>query len=103
VARVELLRAIGLTYKALEESGVMMPITEYNIKYIRPAYYDDLLLIQTFLMEMPSKRINFQYKTFNENGVLLNNAFTNLAFISAETKRPVDPPEMLISKFLPFF
>ncbi|MFN4122302.1 MAG: acyl-CoA thioesterase [Flavobacteriales bacterium] len=103
VARVELLRSLGVTYKSFEEMGVMMPITEYSIKYIKPAYYDDLLTIRTTLTEMPGKRIFFHYETYNEANVLLNKATTHLAFISATTKRPIDPPEILLEKLQSFF
>jgi len=103
VARVEMLRSLGISYKSFEEKGVMMPITEYSIKYIRPAYYDDLLKIKVILNELPGKRIIFHYETFNENASLLNKAITHLAFINSETKRPIDAPEILLDKLTPFF
>ncbi len=49
VGRVEALRSIGMTYKGLEESGVMMPVAEVTSKYIRPAKYDDELTIRTII------------------------------------------------------
>jgi acyl-CoA thioester hydrolase len=47
VGRVEFLRSRGLSYKDLEAEGVMMPVVELNIKYKRPAKYDDLLTIRS--------------------------------------------------------
>jgi acyl-CoA thioester hydrolase len=103
VARVEMLRSLGVSYKSFEEMGVMMPITEYTIKYIRPAFYDDMLTIKTFLNEMPGKRIAFQYETYNEAEQLLNKATTHLAFISSADKRPTEPPVVLLEKLQAYF
>ena len=64
VARVEMLRSLGFTYKKLEGEGVILPVLEFTIKYIRPAYYDDLLSIKTTIRELPSARIRFFYETF---------------------------------------
>ena len=61
-ARVEALRALGLTYRALEESGIMMPVLENYSKYIAPAHYDELLTITTTVKEKPGVRIMFEYE-----------------------------------------
>jgi acyl-CoA thioester hydrolase len=47
VARVEMLRGLGISYKTLEDSGIMLPVLDFTIKYIKPAFYDDLLTIKT--------------------------------------------------------
>ncbi|MBP6532393.1 MAG: acyl-CoA thioesterase [Bacteroidia bacterium] len=96
VARVELLRSIGFTYKKLEEEGIMLPVFEFSIKYFKPAFYDDLLTIKTTIPETPSARIKFLYETFNENGVILNKAETTLVFISKATNRPTAIPNDLL-------
>lgn len=96
VARVELLRSIGFSYKKLEEEGIMLPVFEFSIKYFKPAFYDDLLTIKTTIPETPSARIKFVYETFNESGVLLNKAETTLVFISRTTNRPTSIPKDLL-------
>ncbi len=93
VARVESFRHLGLSYKKLEESGVMMPVLEYKTKYIRPAKYDDLLTIKLMIKVKPSTRIVFEYEVYNEEKVLLNVAETTLVFVSTSTGRPVQAPE----------
>lgn len=93
VARVESFRHLGLSYKKLEESGVMMPVLEYKTKYIRPAKYDDLLTIKLMITVKPSTRIVFEYEVYNEEKVLLNVAETTLVFVSTSTGRPVQAPE----------
>ena len=103
VARVETFRALGFSYKDMENSGVMMPVLEMKTKYIRPAVYDDLLTIKVFLKELPSARIKFEYEVYNEANILLNIAETSLVFVNAETKRPCPLPELYLNAFKPFF
>src|SRR4029077_16151788 len=82
VARVEMLRSLGFNYKKLEEEGVILPVLTFSIKYIRPAYYDDLLTVVTTINDLPSTRIKFSYETYNEKSELLNTAETVLVFVN---------------------
>lgn len=91
VARVETFRAIGFSYKEMEEDGVLMPVLEYKTKYIRPAKYDDLLTIKVKVAELPKVRIRFEYEIFNEKEELLNISETTLVFIDAKSNRPALP------------
>lgn len=94
MARVELLRKTGFSYKELEERGILMPVLEYQTKYLHPAYYDDLLTIKTKIKKKPMVRIVFEYEILNEAGTLLNLAETTLVFLNKETGRPCKlPPE----------
>jgi acyl-CoA thioester hydrolase len=93
VGRVEALRQLGYTYKGLEEAGVVMPVLSMNIKYIRPALYDDLLTIKTIIRDAPITRMNFEYEISNESGKLLNKGETTLVFISKETYKTIKAPE----------
>jgi acyl-CoA thioester hydrolase len=72
VGRVEALRTVGLSYKELEEQGIMLPVSEFNVKYLSPAFYDDLLTIKTTITKIKGAR---------------------LVFVSKETMRPISPPE----------
>lgn len=96
VGRVECLRELGFSYKALEAEGVMLPVMDFNIHYKRPALYDDLLTIKTSIPEMPGARIKFNYETYNEKGELLNEAHTTLVFVNRDTGRPTKAPEGLL-------
>jgi acyl-CoA thioester hydrolase len=103
VARVESLRQLGLTYRALEESGVMLPVVENKSRYIAPARYDDLLTIVTTIMEMPGVKIKFEYEIFNEAQKLINQGETVLVFIDMKTNKPCRPPEIMTNLLKPFF
>src|SRR5688572_6877266 len=94
-ARAEAIRSMGITYKQLEESGTMMPITRMNIKYIQPAYYDELLTIKTIIPKMPNRIIVFHYEVMNEKNLLINEGETQLIFIDIKSKRIKAAPSML--------
>jgi acyl-CoA thioester hydrolase len=92
VGRVEALRDVGMAYKELEERGIMLPVSEFNIKYKRPAKYDDLIKVVTFIRSVNGPRILFDYELFNENNDLLVKASTTLVFVAKESMRPIAPP-----------
>jgi acyl-coA thioester hydrolase, ybgC/ybaW family len=96
LGRVEWLRSIGFTYKAMEEEGVMMPVVALQIQYKKPALYDELITIRTTLKELPSTKIEFDYEILNEKGELLSTANTILVFVDAKTFRPVRCPEKVL-------
>lgn len=103
VARVESLRQLGLTYKSLEEMGVMMPVLENKSKYIAPARYDDNLRIVTTLREKPLMRIRFEYEIFNEADKLIHIGETTLVFVEKLTGKPCKPPQVMATLLEPFF
>jgi len=103
VARVESLRQLGLTYKELEDGGVMMPVLENKSKYFSPALYDDELRIVTTLKEKPSVKITFYYEIFNSSGKLIHEGETLLAFVNKNTGRPCRPPEHFQNVLKPYF
>lgn len=103
VARVESLRSLGLTYRELEEAGVMMPVLENHSKFHAPAKYDELLTIKTTIKEKPAVRIAFHYEIFNESDKLIHEGETRLVFVNMETGRPCRQPEMMAKLLDPFF
>lgn len=103
VARVESLRQLGVTYKELEASGIMMPVLENHSKFLGPARYDELLRIVTTIREKPTVKIKFEYEIFNEQNKLINQGETLLVFVDSKTGRPVRTPEMMSKVLEPFF
>ena len=103
VARVEALRALGISYKVLEENGVMMPVLENWSKYIRPARYDDRLTIRLMLKKIPGMRITFEYEVFNEEKNLINLGSTTLVFLEKDTGKPIQVPDVILDVLKPFF
>lgn len=96
VARVEALRSLGITYRELEDQGILLPVSEYQIRYLKPAYYDELLTVKTVIPGSSGVRILFNYEVFNSSGDLIAVASTTLVFVSAANGKPCSPPEEII-------
>lgn len=103
VARVEALRALGISYKQLEDDGVLLPVSEFSVKYKKPAFYDDELTIKVTIQQMPHIRFDFYYETYNSQGQLLNTAYTQLVFVNKVTGKPMVIPEHLVLLMKDFF
>lgn len=104
VGRVDMIRQIGITYKELEERGIIMPVVELKSKYIRPALYDDLITVKTILKELPTDhKISFHSELYNERQELLNIGTTTLVFLEAITRRKISMPEVLMEKLKGYF
>lgn len=104
VGRTDLIRTLGITYKELEASGLIMPVAEHHSKFLRPALYDDVITVKTILKEWPEgNRITFHSELYNENGDLLNTGRTILAFVDANTRKTIPMPAILSEKLKPFF
>ena len=102
VGRVELLRSLGVSYKSLEEMGFELPVVNFTINYLKPAFYDDNLILKTSLKTMPTSKIIFHYECFNEKRVMLNEGKVILVFVDSETKKPCKPPQLIINKLNAF-
>jgi acyl-CoA thioester hydrolase len=103
VARVEMMRSLGMTYKSMEEQGVMMPVIELHCKYLKPALYDQEISIKVIIDELPRARMHFRYELTNEAGELINTGETLLVFINMKTNRICFIPKELANKLTPYF
>lgn len=103
VARVEMLRSLGTSYKEMEAGRIMMPVLDLTCKYIRPAKYDELLTIKVSIPNKPSLRIKFNYELFNEKNELINTGATTLVFIDMDKNKPCLPPADFLNRLTPHF
>ena len=71
VARTEYLRKRGVSYKALEEKGINMPVLKIEVEYLRPALYDDLLSVTARLEAASAVRFEFAYEVRRDDGATL--------------------------------
>jgi acyl-CoA thioester hydrolase len=99
VGRVEALRSLGMSYKALEEQGVMLPVSEFSVKYLSPIFYDDLLTVKTEIYAIKGARIYFNYELINEKGIVTSKAETTLVFVDKASMRPRNAPENFTALF----
>jgi acyl-CoA thioester hydrolase len=104
VGRVESIRQLGFSYKDMEAQGVIMPVVELHIKYLRPATYDDLLTIKTMVRELPhGHRIEFFQEVYNEQGKMLTSGKVVLYFLDEKTRIKTTMPEALKAKLAGYF
>ncbi len=104
VGRVETIRSLGLTYKELEEVyGIWLPVVSLDMRFVRPAFYDDLLTIHTEIRKLPDRYITFRSEIFNEKRKLVNAGTVRLCFFDSTTKKVVQAPELLLEKLRPHF
>ncbi|WP_333809993.1 acyl-CoA thioesterase [Flavobacterium sp.] len=98
MGRVEWLRNLGVSYKWMEENGVMLPVVSLTMNYKKPARYDDLLTVKTILKNQTSVKIEFDYEIYNEQNELLTTGYSMLVFVDMKTGRPILPPKYVSEK-----
>lgn len=97
VGRAEFIRDLGLSYRDMEEMGVLMPVIEMNVRYLRPARYDELLNLRTSLAELPDRRITMRTEVFNEVGKLCVVGVVSLAFFDKEAGKTTRAPKEFLN------
>ncbi len=103
IGRTNMLREYGMTYREMEAQGIMLPVRSMEIRYHSPAFYDDLLIVTTFMRKKPSKRLEFEHEIHNEAGKLIVTGKVELVFVSESTRRPTDAPEYFMKAIESFF
>lgn len=103
ISRTEMMRDLGISYKELEDSGILLPVYALNINYRQPAFYDDKLTVKSMLTMLPVVRLIVEYEVFNQDKQLICTATSTNVFVSASSRKPIRAPETLIQKFNRFF
>jgi acyl-CoA thioester hydrolase len=98
MGRVEWLRNIGISYKWMEETGIMLPVVSLTMNYKKPARYDDELTVTTIFKNQTSVKIEFEYEIHNANQDLLTTGSSVLVFVDMKSGRPMLPPDYIIEK-----
>ena len=101
-ARISWISNLGFSYSEMEKSGIILPVSKLNVSYLRPAYFDDELVVDVELAELPSSRLIFNYTIKNKDEVVVTGT-TVLAFLNKETKKPVRCPDYMLEKVTPLF
>ena len=91
MARIELLRRMGLNYAQMEKDGFLLPVLEIGIKYFKPAFFDDELNIFAEFSELNKARFRINYKVKKDDKFIAE-GFSVHAFMNAQG-RPIRPPE----------
>jgi len=104
IGRAELMRNLGFTYRQLEDShDIMMPVVKLECRYKAPAFYDDLITIESTLRDRPTKLITFHHEVLNEKKEVLNTGIVKLFFVDRKTGNRISCPDVLTKIYLPYF
>jgi len=101
VGRTELIRDMGMSYKQMEEAGFMLPLYDTYIRFHSPAYYDEIIEIESSMSSKPLAKLKIDY-TIRVGERLIATGYTQHAFVSVATGKPVRSPELfnkLIDKY----
>jgi acyl-CoA thioester hydrolase len=92
LGRVEALRSLGISYRELEENGILLPVTSLQINYKKPLRYDEQFNLKTKLTALSSCSVTFDYEFLNLDEQITTTASTVLVFTDAEKLKPVRIP-----------
>ena len=96
-SRIQWIKKNGFSYKELELSGLILPVSKLNVSYLGPAFFDDELTIETELMELPSSKLIFDYLVYRNN-IVITKAQTIIAFVNKISKKPIKCPKEIYNK-----
>lgn len=104
IGRVEAMRSLGLKYANLEsEHKIFMPVLSMDIRYVRPALYDEELTLETRIARMPASKIIFRTDIYNEKEKLVNSGTVRLFFMDKDSGKRISTPSVIIEKLKPYF
>ena len=96
-ARISWISNLGFSYSEMEKSGIILPVSKLNVNYLTPAYFDDELIVDVELAELPTSRLIFNY-TIKKKDQIIVPGNSVLAFLSKKTKKPVRCPDYILEK-----
>jgi len=103
VSRTDMIRQFGLTYKEIEDMGIIMPVRSLRIDYRFPARYDELLLVKSCLSSLPEIKLDIDYEILNPQNQLICTGNTILAFVDVSTGKPRRAPDFFIKAVEKYF
>lgn len=94
-ARTELMRKFEIHDQALESKGIILPVIEMNLRYFKPAFYDEELLIITIIRQVPETKISFEFEIYNSKNEKICKALSILAIVNKLNRKPIRAPKFL--------
>lgn len=103
VSRTDMIRSLGLSYREIEDLGIIMPVRSLKVDYKTPALYDEVLTVKSILKKLPEIKLDIDYEIYNEENKLVCTGNTILAFVNVKTRRPGRAPGFFIDKVRKYF
>ncbi|NHN31557.1 acyl-CoA thioesterase [Paenibacillus agricola] len=85
IGRTELIRSLGMTYRSIEEMGLLLPLIDLQMQFKLPARYDDLITIRTQIATYTHVRIQFNSEIHRGEQLLVSGS-TNHVWLNREWK-----------------
>jgi len=96
-ARTEMIRSLGISYDAMEDEGIMLPVVHSEIDYKQPLFYDEEILIKVHLYSKPSVKLVTYYEVFaQQRDQRCALGEVTLVFMNATTRKPCRAPKYLL-------
>lgn len=100
VARTEMIRSFGISYRELEDQGIMLPVIHTEIDYKKPVFYDVEMNIRVMVFDVPNVRLQTFYEvSTKEDSSIHILGEVSLCFTNAESRRPCRAPKSFIDRF----
>jgi len=103
VARTDMIRSLGISYKEMEDQGILLPVRSLHIDYKQPALYDEMLTVRSCLNSLPEIRLDIDYEIYNEQNILICKGNSVLVFVDAETRKPIRAPDSFLTSVQMYF
>jgi acyl-CoA thioester hydrolase len=103
VSRTEMIRSLGLSYKEIEDIGIIMPVRSLKVDYKIPAHYDEVLTVKSCLKKLPEIKLDIDYEIFNQQQKLICTGNTILAFVDTNTYRIRRAPDFFLDAVRKYF
>lgn len=98
ISRTELLRKIGICDSSMETYNILMPVVDISIKYLNPIFYDEIIVIKTIMLSIPTSRMKFSHEVYNQKNEIINKAESTVAFVNIDTRKPIRPSKIILDK-----
>jgi acyl-CoA thioester hydrolase len=103
VSRTDMIRCFGLSYKAIEDMGIIMPVRSLKVDYKLPALYDEMLTVKSCLKKLPEIKLDIDYVITNEKNEIVCTGNTILAFVDLKTRKLQRAPSFFMDAVKPYF
>lgn len=89
VARTDYIYKLGFNYAGMEERGIISPVTDLNIKYIKPVTYPEKVRVKTWVERYSRIRSLYCYEILNEQDEIVTKGSTEIICMTRDTRTPI--------------
>ena len=103
VSRTDMIRSLGISYREMEDQGIILPVRSLHIEYKQPVRYDETVVVKSCLKNLPELKLDIDYEIHDEKNNLLCRGNTILVFVDAKNRKPVRAPAFFLDALRKFF